>query len=200
MKLTKTYGLSTIFLLTFIAGYCDSVTLFSSGFLSVHVFGNIILAACQFFDGNLNIAFTQLITIPIYAASILAVQSITYRNQANFNPIRVSGLSLTLIGLFAFLTENFLDAADSVGGQILCFMVIFVVSFLRYTSFRRIKYNVIFNSSQTTRAGKLYTHRMFFSALAFLTGCLFGGVTGHLFGLSAIALAGIILFLATIND
>lgn len=200
MKLIKTYGLSTIFLLTFIAGYCDAVTLFSSDFLSVHVFGNMLLAAYQFAQGNLNLAFTQLITIPIYAASIVIVQAMTYKNQGNFNAIRISGISLLLIGIFAALTMKVMAHGGAVAQQTLCFMVIFVVSFLRYTSFRRIRYHVVFNSSQATRRGKLYTYRITISGITFIIGCLLGAFSGHVFGLSAVLLAGLTLFLVSLHD
>ncbi|WP_343668919.1 YoaK family protein [Chitinophaga sp.] len=109
------------FLLSWVAGFCDTVTFVSGGAIfSAHVTGNFITFAAQMVSGGRSGDWIKLMTFPIFVVAVMAGGWLSTVLVRKYRILMVESLLLILTGVAAM----FLPLMNSFMVYLLVFMVV----------------------------------------------------------------------------
>ena len=200
-------------LLSFVAGFCDTVTFVAAGELfSAHVTGNFIVFAYDVIKHPQMEAWQKLITFPVFIISIMVGGRINKSSRNMYALLTFEGILLLLSGLAAF----FINDTDPTQWQILLIAMAIVVALGFQNTFGKLFAKVTYGlttvmTGNVTQASidlvKVFATKPFdldaWGSLkkqsvligGFFLGCLLGALIAAKFGLSAVILPGGLLLL-----
>ncbi len=199
-------------LLTFVAGYCDTVTFVAANeVFSAHVTGNFIVLAYDLVNQTAAASWTKLLTFPVFVAAVMAGGGLARNGSREYLLPLVEGGLLLLSGALAFVLLGGSPASPA-GLHLVTMLIVFAMgiqnAFSRIFSKETFGPTTVMTGTVTQAALDLsgnLTARIPDAArreslkkqavmiTGFLMGCLLGAVGAKLAGLSVVALPGLLL-------
>lgn len=199
-------------LLTFVAGYCDTVTFVAANeVFSAHVTGNFIVLAYDLVNRADSQAWTKLLTFPVFVMAVIAGGWLVRNSSREYLLLIVEGGLLLLSGLLAFvlLTDS---PASSASLQLITMMIVFAMgiqnAFSRIFSKETFGPTTVMTGTVTQAALDLsgtissrLTDAVRWESLkkqsvmitGFLLGCLLGAIAAKMAGLLVVVFPGLLL-------
>ncbi|WP_420153750.1 YoaK family protein [Siphonobacter sp.] len=200
------------FLLSWIAGYCDTATFVAAeGIFSAHVTGNFIVFAAQAMSGGLGTAWVKLLTFPVFVVAVMLGGWLAEGSTQRYKLLLIESILLVGCGLAAVFLPGLLEERWA------AYLIVMgvVVAMGLQNSFGKLFAKETFgpttmmtgNVTQAaldlgavlrlgrTRAENAWLSlgRQGITISGFLFGCLFGALLANYFGLSAVLLPGMAL-------
>ena len=204
----------TSLLLSFVAGFCDTVTFVAAGELfSAHVTGNFIVFAYDIIRQSDTHAWQKLITFPLFIVSVMIGGRIARRWTNIYTLLILQATLLVIAGLMALGIKN---AADQTQWYIQIIAMIVVVAMAFQNTFGKLNPKASFGlttvmTGNVTQAsldfvkamgGKPFDTDAWTSLkkqlvliLGFLFGCIGGALCGKTIGMLSVAIPGVIMAL-----
>ncbi len=199
-------------LLTFVAGYCDTVTFVAADeVFSAHVTGNFIVLAYDVVNQTDAEAWTKLLTFPVFVAAVIAGGWLARRwSREHLLPLVEGGL-LLLSGVLAFVL---LRGTHATPAPLLLITMLIVFAMGIQNAFSRLYSKETFGpttvmtgtvtqasldlsgsimSRFTDAAKRESLQKQSVMILGFLSGCLMGALAATGVGLSAVVFPGLLL-------
>jgi uncharacterized membrane protein YoaK (UPF0700 family) len=211
MEQEKVVGITSL-LLSFVAGFCDTVTFVAAGELfSAHVTGNFIIFAYDIIKHANAGAWQKLLTFPVFILAVMTGGRISRKWTNMYVLLILEGILLLISGLSALAVKNVNDTAQ---WQVLLIAMIIVVALGFQNTFGKLFNKATYGlttimTGNVTQASldfiKVVTVKPFdaeawgslkkllFLIFGFLFGCLFGALMAAKVGLCAVILPGFIL-------
>ncbi|WP_426667422.1 YoaK family protein [Mucilaginibacter sp. McL0603] len=211
MEQEKLVGITSL-LLSFVAGFCDTVTFVAAGELfSAHVTGNFIVFAYDIIKHANAGAWQKLLTFPVFILAVMTGGRISRKWTNMYILLILEGILLLISGLMALALKN---VNDTTQWQVLLIAMIIVVALGFQNTFGKLFNKATYGlttimTGNVTQASldfiKVVTVRPFdadawgslkkllFLIVGFLFGCLFGALMAAKVGLCAVILPGFIL-------
>jgi uncharacterized membrane protein YoaK (UPF0700 family) len=199
-------------LLTFVAGYCDTVTFIAADeVFSAHVTGNFIVLAYDLVNRTGSGAWAKLLTFPVFVIAVMVGGWIASKWAKEYLLLLLEGGLLLLSGSLAFLLLT-LNISSFVSMYSVTLMIVFAMglqnAFSRLYSKQTFGPTTVMTGTVTqaaldvsaslsnrftdiTKAESLKKQSVMI--IGFLLGCLLGAVAAKLIGLSVVALPGLLL-------
>jgi uncharacterized membrane protein YoaK (UPF0700 family) len=204
----------TSLLLSFVAGFCDTVTFVAAGNLfSAHVTGNFIVFAYDIIKQPDPGAWQKLIAFPVFILAVIIGGCISRKWTNMYTLLILEGVLLLISGFMALALKN---VNDTTQWQVLLIAMIIVVALGFQNTFGKL-FNKATYGLTTVMTGnvtqvsldfiKVVTVKPFdaeawgglkkqsFLIFGFLLGCLLGALTAAKIGLCAVIVPGFILLL-----
>jgi uncharacterized membrane protein YoaK (UPF0700 family) len=201
-------------LLTFVAGYCDTVTFIAANeIFSAHVTGNFIVLAYDLVNRSNGDTWTKLLTFPVFVAAVMAGGWLAGKSTREYLLLLVEGGLLLLSGGLALLL---LQEGQSSAAPLLLITMLIVFAMGFQNAFSRLFSKETFGPT-TVMTGTVTQAALDLSVgvttgfadetrweslkkqsvmiAGFLLGCLLGAVAAKLFGLSVVVFPGLLLTL-----
>lgn len=193
-------------LLTFVAGFCDTVTFIAADELfSAHVTGNFIVLAYDLVNQSDAQAWMKLLTFPVFTLAVMLGRWLDRQLAAPYGLVRAEGLLLVAGGVLAFFTDN--------TGLLHLVTMLIVVAMGFQNTFGKLysqqtygpttvmtgnvtqaSLDVIDSLTMPEKTAKRESLKKQLVIIAgFLSGCLLGAVSAKLIGLSMVTLPGLVL-------
>ena len=201
-------------LLTFVAGYCDTVTFIAANeIFSAHVTGNFIVLAYDLVNRSNGDAWTKLLTFPVFVAAVMAGGRLAGKSTRQYLLLLVEGALLLLSGGLALLLlrgEPTSAAPLHLVTMLIVFAMGFQNAFSRLFSKETFGPTTVMTGTVTQAALDLSVgvttgfadekrreslRKQSVMIAGFLFGCLLGALAAKLFGLSVVVLPGLLLTL-----
>ncbi|MFA6246954.1 MAG: YoaK family protein [Mucilaginibacter sp.] len=203
---------NTSLLLSFVAGFCDTLTFVAAGELfSAHVTGNFIVFAYDIIKGPDSHAWQKLLTFPVFVLSAMAGQKIASKSTNIYLLLNLQAAVLFFCGIFTFFIPM---PADFLSWQVQFVAFLVVVAMAFQNTFGKI-YNKTTYGLTTVMTGNVTQAAIDLMKLissgnrdpdtifsfgkqlvlitGFLAGCLFGAISASTIGLPAILFPAVML-------
>jgi uncharacterized membrane protein YoaK (UPF0700 family) len=199
-------------LLSFAAGFCDTVTFVAAGELfSAHITGNFIVFAYDIIKHANAGAWEKLLTFPVFILAVMIGGRIGRKSANMYILLILEGVLLLTGGLMALAINNTNDTAQ---WQVLLIAMIIVVALAFQNAFGKLFNKSIYGLTTMMTGNVTQASLDFIKAisvkpfdadawvslkkqlvliLGFLFGCLFGALMAARVGLCAVILPGFIL-------
>jgi uncharacterized membrane protein YoaK (UPF0700 family) len=201
-------------LLTFVAGYCDTVTFLAANeVFSAHVTGNFILLAYDLVNRSDGETWTKLLTFPVFVAAVMAGGWLAQKSAREYLLPLVEGGLLLLSGGLAFLLL-WVNPSSPAPLHLVTMLIVFAMGL--QNAFSRLYSKQTFGPT-TVMTGTVTQAALDLSAgvagrfadvakreslkkqvvliAGFLLGCLLGAVAANWIGLSVVIFPGMLLVL-----
>jgi len=201
------------FLLTIVAGYCDSVTFVAAdNIFSAHVTGNFIVFAYQLVKGADGDAWIKLATFPVFMISVMAGGWIAAKVSKNHFLLLCEGIILIIAGGIAYSLGYIENGVISWPMYLVTMIIVFAMGL--QNAFGKLFAKETFGPT-TMMTGNVtqfaldimafcnsgFSNPEFFSGVkkglitlgGFLIGCVLGALIGKLFGLIAVLIPGVVM-------
>lgn len=212
---TKDHLFSISLLLSFVAGFCDTVTFVSAEELfSAHVTGNFVVFAYDVIKHTDTHAWTKLLTFPLFILSVITGGVIAGKSTHKFTLLQIEGALLILSGILAIVFGAAGMLAFKWAVYLIAFIIVFAMGlqnafgklFAKETygpttvmtgnvTQAALAIESLLNSKPGDPADKKSLREQSINITGFLTGCLLGAIGGSLFGLSIVLLPGVLLMM-----
>jgi uncharacterized membrane protein YoaK (UPF0700 family) len=212
---TKDHLFSISLLLSFVAGFCDTVTFVSAEELfSAHVTGNFVVFAYDVIKHTDTHAWTKLLTFPLFILSVITGGVIAGKSTHKFTLLQIEGALLILSGILAIVFGAAGMLAFKWAVYLIAFIIVFAMGlqnafgklFAKETygpttvmtgnvTQAALAIESLLNSKPGDPADKKSLREQSINITGFLTGCLLGAIGGSLFGLSIVLLPGVLLMI-----
>ncbi len=201
-------------LLTFVAGYCDTVTFIAANeIFSAHVTGNFIVLAYDVVNRSDGETWTKLLTFPVFVAAVMAGGWMAGKSAREYLLPLMQGVLLMLSGSLAFLLLRGTPSSTA-PLHLVTMLIVFAMgiqnAFSRLFSKQTFGPTTMMTGTVTqaaldlsagvatgfadeTKRGSLKKQSVMIAG--FLIGCLLGAVAAKLFGLSVVVFPGLLLTL-----
>jgi len=199
-------------LLSFVAGFCDTVTFIAAGELfSAHVTGNFIVFAYDLVKHANAESWQKLITFPVFILSVMIGGKIARKSRSDYTLIKLEGILLLIAGIAAIFIKN---PQDQMQLSVQAIAMIIVIALAFQNTFGKL-FSKTLHGLTTVMTGNVTQASLDFSKAAgtrpfeplaladlkkqmiliggFFLGCFFGGIMSKTFGLTAVILPGIML-------
>jgi uncharacterized membrane protein YoaK (UPF0700 family) len=208
------------FILSFTAGFADTLTFTTAnGLFSAHVTGNFVVLAYDVVSGAEIKDWIKLVSFPVFLLGVVLAGMIANKNRQTSYLLFLEGIILTLVGIMIIAIHYLVPQQQS--GMDFFFILIIVFAMAFQNAFGRISIKTTFapttvmtgNVTQVTLdiVSGIYGNRVTPNAnnnitqvlkiiLAFLIGCITGGLLGSLLGTGVIILPGILIALVSYQD
>lgn len=202
----------TSLLLSFVAGFCDTVTFVAAGELfSAHVTGNFIVFAYDIIKHANAGAWQKLITFPVFILAVMIGGRLSRKWPNTYLLLILEGILLLISGLMALVINN---TDDSAQWPVLLIAMIIVVALGFQNTFGKLFNKATYGLTTIMTGNVTQASLDFIKVLAarpfdveawgslkkllilisgFLFGCLFGALIAAKVGLCAVILPGFIL-------
>lgn len=189
--------------MSFTIGYCDTITFFTSGFFSAHVFANIIFFACQSIHRNVVRGFMQLLSLPVYLGALLLARQLFKFGSKGNDLLKAAGIILMATGLLSaiLIAEDLLNGQT--GSVLLAYLVVAAMGAMTASTYSLTSTFTLADSlvpSFWLKGRNPESHSVLAIPGSFFIGCVSGAVAGDFVGLSGVMLPGVLLFLFTMKD
>jgi uncharacterized membrane protein YoaK (UPF0700 family) len=201
-------------LLTFVAGYCDTVTFIAANeIFSAHVTGNFIVLAYDLVNRSNGETWTKLLTFPVFVAAVMAGGWLAAKSTREYLLLLVEGGLLLLSGGLAFLLLRGAPSS-AVPLHLVTMLIVFAMglqnAFSRLFSKQTFGPTTVMTGTVTQAALDLSVgvatgfadetkreslKKQSVMIAGFLLGCLLGAVAAKLFGLLVVVFPGLLLTL-----
>jgi uncharacterized membrane protein YoaK (UPF0700 family) len=217
---TKDHLFSISLLLSFVAGFCDTVTFVSAEELfSAHVTGNFVVFAYDVIKHTDTHAWTKLLTFPLFILSVITGGVIAGKSTHKFTLLQIEGALLILSGILAIVFGAAGMLAFKWAVYLIAFIIVFAMGlqnafgklFAKETygpttvmtgnvTQAALAIESLLNSKPGDPADKKSLREQSINITGFLTGCLLGAIGGSLFGLSIVILPGVLLMILFLRE
>jgi uncharacterized membrane protein YoaK (UPF0700 family) len=217
---TKDHLFSISLLLSFVAGFCDTVTFVSAEELfSAHVTGNFVVFAYDVIKHTDTHAWTKLLTFPLFILSVITGGVIAGKSTHKFTLLQIEGALLILSGILAIVFGAAGMLAFKWAVYLIAFIIVFAMGlqnafgklFAKETygpttvmtgnvTQAALAIESLLNSKPADPADKKSLREQSINITGFLTGCLLGAIGGSLFGLSVVLLPGVLLMILFLRE
>jgi uncharacterized membrane protein YoaK (UPF0700 family) len=217
---TKDHLFSISLLLSFVAGFCDTVTFVSAEELfSAHVTGNFVVFAYDVIKHTDTHAWTKLLTFPLFILSVITGGVIAGKSTHKFTLLQIEGALLILSGILAIVFGAAGMLAFKWAVYLIAFIIVFAMGlqnafgklFAKETygpttvmtgnvTQAALAIESLLNSKPADPADKKSLREQSINITGFLTGCLLGAIGGSLFGLSIVILPGVLLMILFLRE
>jgi uncharacterized membrane protein YoaK (UPF0700 family) len=217
---TKDHLFSISLLLSFVAGFCDTVTFVSAEELfSAHVTGNFVVFAYDVIKHTDTHAWTKLLTFPLFILSVITGGVIAGKSTHKFTLLQIEGALLILSGILAIVFGAAGMLAFKWAVYLIAFIIVFAMGlqnafgklFAKETygpttvmtgnvTQAALAIESLLNSKPGDPADKKSLREQSINITGFLTGCLLGAIGGSLFGLSVVLLPGVLLMILFLRE
>ncbi len=201
-------------LLSFVAGFCDTVTFVAAGELfSAHVTGNFIVFAYDVIKHPTTGAWQKLITFPVFIIAVMIGARIGRKSPSMYRLLTLEGILLLVSGLLALVIK---DPGNSSQWQVLMVAMIIVVALGFQNTFGKLFGKATYGLT-TVMTGNVTQasidlirgltsspadpeiwgsfRKQLILIFGFLVGCLIGALMAAKFGLPAVILPAVVLLL-----
>jgi uncharacterized membrane protein YoaK (UPF0700 family) len=201
-------------LLTFVAGYCDTVTFIAANeIFSAHVTGNFIVLAYDLVNRSNGDTWTKLLTFPVFVAAVMAGGWLAGKSTREYLLLLIEGGLLLLSGGLALLL---LQEGQSSASPLLLITMLIVFAMGLQNAFSRLFSKQTFGPT-TVMTGTVTQAALDLSVgvttgfadetrreslkkqsvmiVGFLLGCLLGALAAKLYGLPVVVFPGLLLTL-----
>jgi uncharacterized membrane protein YoaK (UPF0700 family) len=177
-------------LLTFVAGYCDTVTFLAAGeVFSAHVTGNFIVLAYDLVNRSEGGTWTKLLTFPVFVAAVMAGGGLALL-LLRANP--ASALPLHLVTMLVVVAMGLQNAFGRLYGK-QTFGPTTVMTGTVTQAALDLSAGVATRFADATPRESLKKQAVLMAG--FLLGCLLGAVAAKWIGLPVVMLPGLLLLL-----
>lgn len=116
-------------LLSFVAGFCDTVTFIAAGELfSAHVTGNFIVFAYDLIKHTNAAGWQRIITFPVFIISVMIGGRIGRRSENMFTLLKLEAVLLLLSGIGAIALKN-PDDVRQLPVQVIAMVIVVALAF-----------------------------------------------------------------------
>ncbi|MBO9701878.1 MAG: DUF1275 domain-containing protein [Sporocytophaga sp.] len=206
----------TSFFLSFIAGYCDTVTFVSGdAIFSAHVTGNFVVFAAHLLSESSNASWIKLITFPVFVTAVIIGGRLTEKAQERYLVLLTESVLLMLCGIAAVLLPAFLSLEERLCTYLIVMLCVFAMGmqnafgklFAKEThgpttmmtgnvTQAALDISTLFSKGFVTEVlSKQRLFNLLVTIGGFLSGCLVGALLGKIWGLSTLFLPGLGLLL-----
>lgn len=210
--------------LTFVAGFCDTVTfIHMGGVLSAHVTGNFVLFAAALANGLEAEDYLKIATFPFFLLGVclgaLLAGSVTKKVVTRRLLVAITSILILIstlaIGLIFWTKNSDLGSLDIVLTLLLVIglaiqntihhyfsgpMTTVMTGTVMNATASFVERIIMRNSSFITQQNQALTTNPIWMILCFAAGCITGGLSGLKLGLAAIILPAIIMLVTTIIE
>jgi uncharacterized membrane protein YoaK (UPF0700 family) len=207
------------FLLTCIAGFCDTLTFVAADTLfSAHVTGNFIVFAYQVINGNDVYAWIKLLTFPIFIISVICGGYIASKSSMKYRILFWEGCILTLSGILA-IGFHYLKMDTLWTMYIVAMLIVFAMGlqnafgkiFSKEThgpttmmtgnvTQAALDIGILLKSKFKDSNSQLSFKKQFVTIGGFLSGCFLGAIAGKNWGLIPVLIPGIFMIFCYIKN
>jgi uncharacterized membrane protein YoaK (UPF0700 family) len=208
----ENYIRNSSILLTFVAGFCDTVTFIAADeIFSAHVTGNFIVLAYDIVNQSDTQTWTKLLTFPVFVAAVITGGWLAKKSEREYQLLIVEGGLLLVSGALAFMVHPESQSSPTLM-YLLTMMIVFAMglqnAFGRLYSKETYGPTTVMTGNVTQAALDLlgtFTTRFADEAkwaslkkqsvmiIGFLLGCLLGAIAAKPFGLTVVILPGLLL-------
>ena len=199
------------FLLTLVAGFCDTVTFIAADeVFSAHVTGNFIILANDVINRTETAAWMKLLTFPVFFLAVMTGRWIDQKIPTRNGLLRLEGFLLIGSGMQAFMAEN----STNLGlmQPVITLQIVFAMglqnTFGKLYSQETYGPTTVMTGNVTqaaldtmdlisqggTAAKWQNLKKQLVIILGFLVGCLLGAIAAQWLNLGAVLLPGLLLF------
>lgn len=197
-------------LLTFVAGFCDTVTFVAADELfSAHVTGNFIVLAYDLVNHTDTQAWLKLLTFPVFIIAVMSGRWISKQLPATYILIRIEGALLVSCGVLAFALSG-TNSPWLLNG--ISMLIVFALG--HQNAFGKLYGQQTYGPttvmtgtvtqaaldiadlvypSQVDSGKRESLKKQSVMIVGFLTGCLLGALAAKLAGLGVVLFAGVLL-------
>ncbi|MGA0557483.1 YoaK family protein [Larkinella sp. VNQ87] len=198
------------FLLTFVAGFCDTVTFIAADeVFSAHVTGNFIVLAYDLVNRSETQAWLKLLTFPVFVLAVMIGRWIDQKLPTPYGLLRLEGFLLIGSGMQAFMADHSTDVAWML--PLITLQIVFAMglqnTFGKLYSRETYGPSTVMTGNVTQAAldsidlilqvdsvaKRESLNRQIVLILGFLAGCLLGAFAAQGLGLGVVVLPGLLL-------
>lgn len=207
------------FMLTIVAGYCDSITFVAAGnIFSAHVTGNFIVFAYNLIMASDEDAWIKLLTFPVFMMSVMAGGYISTKFSGKHFLLLCEGVILLIGGVVAYFFANYLVLGIENTAYLVTMIVVFAMGLQNafgklfaketYGPTTMMTGNVtqlaldirsFFNSGFQNKDFLSGIRKGLIIILGFSIGCILGALVGKYIGVAGVILPGLAIIVCYVH-